>query len=79
MSQTEIFFGIDNPIDTIEIDAMNYIFLVAKTFIWKDKRLGKPCTMHDFLEYLHEQILIETSSKTFKIRPFLIYLSERLW
>ena len=78
VTDKEIFFGIPNPLDTPDIDMINYIFLIAKTFIWSDKRLGRPCHVHDFILYLREQILIETSSKLFKVKPFLTQLAEQL-
>ena len=78
-SEQDIFFGIPNPFDIPEIDIISYVFLVAKTFIWSDKRLGRPCTMHDFIPYLREQVLIETSTKLFKVKPFIVQLSERLF
>ena len=76
MSNKEIFFGIDNPYKIPEIDAINFIILVAKSFIWNEKRLGRPCTLHDFLEYLREQILLETASKLFKKKTFLSLLCD---
>ena len=78
ISESEIFFGLLNPLDDTVLNSINYILLIAKTFIWKEKRLGKPCTMHDFLIYLREQLLIETSSKLFKTKQFHIQLLEQI-
>ena len=78
ISETEAFFGIINDSNDPIIDSINYIFLLAKTFIWKEKRLGKPCTLHEFSIYLHEQLLIEMSSKLFKQKPFYVQLFEQI-
>ena len=72
------FFGIANPLDIIDIDCMNFIFLVVRVFIWKEKRLGKPCAMHDFIPYLCEQLLVDASSNIYRIKPFIKLLSENL-
>ena len=67
-----------NSLDDVVLNSINYILLIARTFIWTEKRLGKPCAMHDFLIYWREQLLIETSSKLFKIKQFHIQLLEQI-
>ena len=73
-SDSEIFFGISNPLDDAILNSINFINICAKAFIWKEKRWGKPCLMHDFLPYLREQLLIESSSKLFKHKNFVAEL-----
>lgn len=70
-SDSEIFFGISNPLDDAILNSINFINICAKAFIWKEKRWGTPCLMHDFLPYLREQLLIESSSKLFKHKNFV--------
>ena len=72
----ELFFGIKNELNDLMIDYINFILLTAKVFIWKEKRWGRPCTMHDFLPFLREQLLIENSTCMFKKKPFCIELLE---
>ena len=78
VSNREIFFGIENSYNSPEIDAINYIILVAKAYTWNEKRLGRPCNMHDYIKYLHEQILVETSTTIYKKKSFLSLLCEQL-
>ena len=46
VSDYEIYFGIENLFNDNTIDSINYIILVAKVFIWREKRWGRPfpCT-----------------------------------
>ena len=76
ISDREKYFGIDNPLGVTTIDSINFILLVARTFIWNEKRWGKPCHLSDFLPYLRDKLDIELSTKQYKIKPFLNELSE---
>ena len=60
------------------IDSINFIFLAARTFVWREKRLGKPCFLCDFLPYLRELVQLEKATQIFKIKPFLSELFEML-
>ena len=71
LTDTEKYFGIPNPQNLEVLDAINYIFLACKVFIWKEKRLGKPCALFDFLPFLREQLLIEAATKTFRKKAFV--------
>ena len=76
ISDKEKFFGIENAQNESTIDAINYILLTAKVFIWREKRWGKPCTLHDYLPYLREQILLDAATQTLKKKPFLMDLLD---
>ena len=76
ISDKEKFFGIENVQNEPTIDAINYILLTAKVFIWREKRWGKPCTLHDYLPYLREQILLDAATQTLKKKPFLMDLLD---
>ena len=78
INDKEIYFGIFNPLDAITINAVNYVIINAKVFIWKEKRIGKPCHLTDFLPFLREQVLVEISTRISKVKPFLSYLLEQL-
>ena len=78
INDKDIYFGIPNPLDISIIDAINYVILNAKVFIWKEKRIGKPCFLVDFLLFFREQVLVEMSTRISKVKPFLSYLLEQL-
>ena len=78
ISPTDIYFGLRNPLNLSTIDSINFIFLTAKTYIWSEKRWGKPCMLTEFLPYLKEKVLIEDSTKLFKSKPFVKELLEQL-
>ena len=77
LSESELFFGVSNPLEDITLNSINFIILCAKAFIWNEKRWGKPCYLYDFLPYLREQLLIESSTKMFKTKIFVTDLLSK--
>jgi hypothetical protein len=78
VSDTEKYFGIQNPLNSNLINIFNYIFLNVRSFIWNDKRLGKPCSVIDFLLYLRGQVQLEMATKLHKTKDFILELYEHL-
>ena len=78
ISDAQKYFGIENPSDDKVIDSINFIILAAKTFVWREKRLGKPCYIYDFLPYLTELLLLDNATQLFKRKPFISDLLEML-
>ena len=78
ISDIERYFGIKNTLNVDAINSINYILLVARTFIWTMKRHKKTCFIIDFILYLKETLLIENATKTSKIKGFLKDLFDDL-
>ena len=78
ISNVQNYFGIDNEHSDIVLDSVNFILLVARTWVWTQKRFKLPCRFFDFLPYLKEQVLIENATKTFKRKDFLTELLNML-
>ena len=78
ISVKERYFGIFNPLDDNVICSINYMLLVARTFIWIKKRFKKQCHLIDFITYLKEQLMLENATQVFKLRPFVEELLQLL-
>ena len=66
INDIECYFGVANHYSDVRLDSINFVLLVARTFIWSRKRYNNPCLFIEFLLYLKETLLIEGATRIFK-------------